>query len=183
MSAMKKIATAATAIAVAAAVVTTVAPAHAEPAVTQLSTTSSGGSSKPGGQGGQGGPTVDANVGLKGGSSDPRCVATLIGVGLPLLAIIPLALSTQLATPGLGAVGNQLSRALTDAARAAGTTPEALAGIGGGVLGLFAAVVAIAGGANCIPNVDSAAVSLGSAKPAPVVPTETTEEATPTEEQ
>ena len=144
---------------------------------------SSGGSSKPGGQGGQGGPTVDANVGLKGGSSDPRCVATLIGVGLPLLAIIPLALSTQLATPGLGAVGNQLSRALTDAARAAGTTPEALAGIGGGVLGLFAAVVAIAGGANCIPNVDSAAVSLGSAKPAPVVPTETTEEATPTEEQ
>ena len=144
---------------------------------------SSGGSSKPGGQGGQGGPTVDANVGLKGGSSDPRCVATLIGVGLPLLAIIPLALSTQLATPGLGAVGNQLSRALTDAARAAGTTPEALAGIGGGVFGLFAAVVAIAGGANCIPNVDSAAVSLGSAKPAPVVPTETTEEATPTEEQ
>ena len=144
---------------------------------------SSGGSSKPGGQGGQGGPTVDANVGLQGGSSDPRCVATLIGVGLPLLAIIPLALSTQLATPGLGAVGNQLSRALTDAARAAGTTPEALAGIGGGVLGLFAAVVAIAGGANCIPNVDSAAVSLGSAKPAPVVPTETTEEAAPTEEQ
>ena len=144
---------------------------------------SSGGSSKPGGQGGQGGPTVDANVGLKGGSSDPRCVATLVGVGLPLLAIIPLALSTQLATPGLGAVGNQLSRALTDAARAAGTTPEALAGIGGGVLGLFAAIVAIAGGANCIPNVDSAAVSLGSAKPAPVVPTETTEEATPTEEQ
>ena len=47
MSAMKKIATAATAIAVAAAAVTTVAPAHAEPAVTQLSTTSSGGSSKP----------------------------------------------------------------------------------------------------------------------------------------
>ena len=144
---------------------------------------SSGGSSKPGGQGGQGGPTVDANVGLQGGSSDPRCIATLVGVGLPLLAIIPLALSTQLGTPGLGAVGNQLSRALTDAARAAGTTPEALAGIGGGVLGLFAAVVAIAGGANCIPNVDSAAVSLGSAKPAPVVPTETTEEATPTEEQ
>ena len=144
---------------------------------------SSGGSSKPGGQGGQGGPTVDANVGLQGGSSDPRCIATLVGVGLPLLAIIPLALSTQLATPGLGAVGNQLSRALTDAARAAGTTPEALAGIGGGVLGLFAAIVAIAGGANCIPNVDSAAVSLGSAKPAPVVPTETTEEATPIEEQ
>ncbi|OFP37139.1 hypothetical protein [Corynebacterium sp. HMSC071B10] len=144
---------------------------------------SSGGSSKPGGQAGQGGPTVDANVGLQRGSSDPRCVATLVGVGLPLLAIIPLALSTQLATPGLGAVGNQLSRALTDAARAAGTTPEALAGIGGGVLGLFAAIVAIAGGANCIPNVDSAAVSLGSAKPAPVVPTETTEEATPTEEQ
>ncbi|OHF40438.1 hypothetical protein [Corynebacterium sp. HMSC074A01] len=144
---------------------------------------SSGGSSKPGGQGGQGGPTVDANVGLKGGSSDPRCIATLIGVGLPLLALIPLALSTQLGTPGLGAAGNQLSRALNDVARSAGTTPEALAGIGGGVLGLFAAVVAIAGGRNCIPNVDSAAVSLGSAKPAPVVPTETTVEATPTEEQ
>lgn len=47
MSAMKKIATAATALAVAAAASTTIAPAQAEPAVAQLSTTSSGGSSKP----------------------------------------------------------------------------------------------------------------------------------------
>ena len=118
---------------------------------------SSGGSSK------QDSLEVDPDMGVYRGSTDPRCIATLVGIGLPLLAIIPLALSTQLAVPGLG---KQLNDVLKSTARSANVTPEALTGIGGGVLGLVAAIIAIAGGQNCTSPV----------QPAPVVPTDASEE-------
>ena len=118
---------------------------------------SSGGSSK------QDSLEVDPDMGVYRGSTDPRCIATLVGIGLPLLAIIPLALSTQLAVPGLG---KQLNDVLKSAARSANVTPEALTGIGGGVLGLVAAIIAIAGGQSCTSP----------AQPAPVVPTDASEE-------
>ena len=118
---------------------------------------SSGGSSK------QDSLEVDPDMGVYRGSTDPRCIATLVGIGLPLLAIIPLALSTQLAVPGLG---KQLNDVLKSTARSANVTPEALTGIGGGVLGLVAAIIAIAGGQSCTSP----------AQPAPVVPTDASEE-------
>ena len=118
---------------------------------------SSGGSSK------QDSLEVDPDMGVYRGSTDPRCIATLVGIGLPLLAIIPLALSTQLAVPGLG---KQLNDVLKSTARSANVPPEALTGIGGGVLGLVAAIIAIAGGQSCTSP----------AQPAPVVPTDASEE-------
>ena len=122
---------------------------------------SSGGGSSAFGQEGEG-PEVGANVGVEGGSSDPRCAATLAGLAVPILAIIPLALATQLTVPGLESVGAQLTRTLNDAARNFGVQPEALTAAGAGVIGLATAVLAIVGARTCVPSVRDVDITVGS---------------------
>ena len=122
---------------------------------------SSGGGSSAFGQEGEG-PEVGANVGVEGGSSDPRCAATLAGLAVPILAIIPLALATQLTVPGLESVGAQLTRTLNDAARNFGVQPEALTATGAGVIGLATAVLAIVGARTCVPSVRNVDITVGS---------------------
>ena len=122
---------------------------------------SSGGGSSAFGQEGEG-PEVGANVGVEGGSSDPRCAATLAGLAVPILAIIPLALATQLTVPGLESVGAQLTRTLNDAARNFGVQPEALTAVGAGVIGLATAVLAIVGARTCVPSVRDVDITVGS---------------------
>ena len=122
---------------------------------------SSGGGSSAFGQEGEG-PEVGANVGVEGGSSDPRCAATLAGLAVPILAIIPLALATKLTVPGLESVGAQLTRTLNDAARNFGVQPEALTATGAGVIGLATAVLAIVGARTCVPSVRDVDITVGS---------------------
>ena len=122
---------------------------------------SSGGGSSAFGQEGEG-PEVGANVGVEGGSSDPRCAATLAGLAVPILAIIPLALATKLTVPGLESVGAQLTRTLNDAARNFGVQPEALTATGAGVIGLATAVLAIVGARTCVPSVRNVDITVGS---------------------
>ncbi|GAB2502789.1 hypothetical protein CATRI_00965 [Corynebacterium atrinae] len=50
-----------------------------------------------------------------GGSSDGKCVATVAGIGLPLLLLIPLAMGDQLNIPGLSQFTHQAQKAVQDA--------------------------------------------------------------------
>ena len=67
---------------------------------------------------------VDANAGANGGngkgdvnvgSSDPKCIASLVGLASPLLLLIPLGVLSQVNIPGLEGVRGQLNAAIQDA--------------------------------------------------------------------
>ena len=53
----------------------------------------------------------DVNV----GSSDPKCIASLVGLASPLLLLIPLGVLSQVNIPGLEGVRGQLNAAIQDA--------------------------------------------------------------------
>ena len=53
----------------------------------------------------------DVNV----GSSDPKCIASLVGLASPLLLLIPLGILSQVHIPGLEGVRGQLNAAIKDA--------------------------------------------------------------------
>ena len=114
---------------------------------------------------------LDANVGVEGGSSDPRCIASLVALGLPLIAMIPLSMAGQIGVPGLGNTAVQAEKAFADAARRFNLEPAQLAAVGGGALGLVAAVVLAAAVRNCVPSVRSIDLAVGgsSNKPAETV--------------
>ena len=114
---------------------------------------------------------LDANVGVEGGSSDPRCIASLVTLGLPLIAMIPLSMAGQIGVPGLDNTAVQAEKAFADAARRFNLEPAQLAAVGGGALGLVAAVVLAAAVRNCVPSVRSVDLAVGgsSNKPAETV--------------
>ncbi|PAT12502.1 hypothetical protein [Corynebacterium hadale] len=67
---------------------------------------------------------VDANAGANGGngkgdvnvgSSDPKCIASLVGLASPLLLLIPLGVLSQVNIPGLEGLRGQLNAAIQDA--------------------------------------------------------------------
>ncbi|OHF40347.1 hypothetical protein [Corynebacterium sp. HMSC074A01] len=49
------------------------------------------------------------------GSSDPKCIASLVGLASPLLLLIPLGILSQVHIPGLEGVRGQLNAAIKDA--------------------------------------------------------------------
>ena len=123
---------------------------------------SSGGSSKKGEK--DKSALVNADVDTAGGSSDPRCIAPLVGLGLPLIALVPLALAQQVNVPGLDDLSRQASRAFDDAVRNTG----------------FDAAQLIAAVRTCIPQVRGVDVNINGSsnkseatKAAPVVDTPT----------
>ena len=165
---------------------------NANPNVQGIPLSSGGGSSKRGGQGdkgqgqgaGNGGSSnLNARVGAEGGISDPRCIATLVGLGLPLLAAIPVALSNQLGIQAAGVDKNSIDRALRDTARSLNVDANTLTAVGGGLVGVVVTLLAIAGLRSCIPNVKDIDITVGSSgnqgqqptgsvtTTAPVVPT------------
>lgn len=163
---------------------------NANPNVQGIPLSSGGGSSKRGGQGdegqgqGNGGSSnLNARVGAEGGISDPRCIATLVGLGLPLLAAIPVALSNQLGIQIAGVDKNSVNRALRDTARSLNVDANTLTAVGGGLVGVVVTLLAIAGLRSCIPNVKDIDITVGSSgnqgqqptgsvtTTAPVVPT------------
>ena len=49
------------------------------------------------------------------GSSDPKCIASLVGLASPLLLLIPLGILSQVHIPGLEGVRGQLNAAIKEA--------------------------------------------------------------------
>ena len=104
---------------------------------------------------------IDANVGVDGGSSDPRCIASLVGLGLPLIAMVPLALAGQVNVPGLNDIGERAERAFNDAARQFNIEPAQLTAASGAAIGVVAALLLTAAVRTCIPRVNGVDVSVG----------------------
>ena len=94
-----------------------------------------------------------SSVGSSGGLSDPRCVASLAGIGVPLLLAIPVALAQTVSIPGLEQAAAQIAGALDDAARNFGLQPTDLTAIGGGIVGAILAIAATAAATTCVPRV------------------------------
>ena len=141
---------------------------------------SSGGSSNKDQGGTNDSALVNANVNTDGGSSDPRCIAPLVGLGLPLIALVPLALAQQVKVPGLDDLSRQASRAFDDAVRNTGFDAAQVTAVGGGVVGVVAALLLIAAVRTCIPQVRGVDVNINGSsnksvttKAAPVVDTPT----------
>ncbi|WP_085956977.1 hypothetical protein [Corynebacterium fournieri] len=104
---------------------------------------------------------IDANVGVDGGSSDPRCIASLVGLGLPLVALIPLALASQVYVPGLSDTAQRAERAFNDAARQFNIEPAQVTAAGGATVGVVAALLVTAAVRTCIPRVNGVDVTVG----------------------
>ena len=104
---------------------------------------------------------IDANVGVDGGSSDPRCIASLVGLGLPLIAMIPLALAGQVNVPVLNDTAKRAERAFNDAARQFNVEPAQLTAAGGAAVGVVAALLVTAAVRTCIPRVNGVDVTVG----------------------
>ena len=104
---------------------------------------------------------IDANVGVDGGSSDPRCIASLVGLGLPLIAMIPLALAGQVNVPVLNDTAKRAERAFNDAARQFNVEPAQLTAAGGAAVGVVAALLVTAAVRTCIPRGNGVDVSVG----------------------
>ena len=112
-------------------------------------------------EGQNGDSLINANVGVDGGSSDPRCIASLVGLGLPLIAMIPLALAGQVNVPGLSDIAERAERAFNDAARQFNIEPAQLTAAGGAAVGVVAALILTAAVRTCIPSVNGVDVSIG----------------------
>ena len=125
---------------------------------------SSGGSSKRGDKKDPG--LVDTNLNTEGGSSDPRCIAPLVGLGLPL---IPLALAQGLNIPGLDRAAKQAENAFDDATRRLNIPTDQAMAIGGGIAGVVAALLVTATVRNCIPRPKSFDVNVNVPQPQGVV--------------
>lgn len=104
---------------------------------------------------------INAKVGVDGGSSDPRCIAPLVGLGFPLIAMIPLALAGQVNVPGLSDIAERAERAFNDAARQFNIEPAQLTAAGGAAVGVVAALLLTAAVRTCIPSVNGVDVSIG----------------------
>lgn len=114
-----------------------------------------------GGSNGSSGPGVTNNGSSVNGSSqggginDPRCIASLVGIGLPLVALVPVVLANVFRIPGFEGIQDALKQAAA-AAPGLNITPEqAAAGLGGFagavvIASIFGAVTA------CTPQGDAA---------------------------
>ena len=119
------------------------------------------GSEEPSAQGKGGSSLFDANVEVAGGSSDPRCIAPLVGLGLPLIALVPIAAAQQLRIPGLEQLAAQASRAFDDTARQFSIEPAQLTAVGGGAVGVVATLLLVAALRTCVPEVRGVDITLG----------------------
>lgn len=114
---------------------------------------------------------ADAGKPGAGGISDPRCIASLVGLGLPLIALIPIALAQQVRIPGLEQASAQAARAFNAAAAEFGITPEQLQAAGGGAVGAALATLVAAAAFTCIPSGEPSAAAETTTTVAPVVST------------
>ena len=112
-----------------------------------------------------------ARVDVSGGSSDPRCITALVGLGLPLFLAIPAGLAQDLNLPGLDEASAQAAHAFNDAARQFGVSPAEATAVIGGAAGVVLALLAASALRNCIPSVSGIDVS-GSSGPATVTVTQ-----------
>ena len=114
------------------------------------------------GEGGNGGSSLfDANVDVAGGSSDPRCIAPLVGLGLPLVFLVPVAFAQQMNLPGLDRMAAEAEAAFNSALNRFNVDTATAAAVGGGAVGVVAALLLTAAVSNCIPEVRGVDINVG----------------------
>lgn len=89
---------------------------------------------------------------LTGGLDDPRCIASLVGISLPVAALVPLALAQGLSLPSLEAISAIAAGAFDDAARQFEIDPAVLTAVGGGLVGAALAALVGVAVATCPPR-------------------------------
>lgn len=104
---------------------------------------SAGGGSKLGGSSSKDG----AN---KGGIEDPRCVATLVGVGVPLVALVPVLLANVFRIPGFEPIQDAMKAAAQQLPGLNISEEELAAGVGA-FTGAFALAGLVGSLAACVP--------------------------------
>ncbi|MCP1388199.1 hypothetical protein M5J20_08375 [Corynebacterium sp. TA-R-1] len=87
-----------------------------------------------------------------GGIQDPRCIASLAALGIPLAAMIPLALAQTLNLPALDASAAIAAGAFDEIVAQFGLTPAAINGFAGGVVGVVLAAIVAAAAVTCSPK-------------------------------
>ena len=114
------------------------------------------------GEGGNGGSSLfDANVDVAGGSSDPRCIAPLVGLGLPLVFLVPVAFAQQMNLPGLDRMAAEAEAAFNSALNRFNVDTATATAVGGGAVGVVAALLLTAAVSNCIPEVRGVDINVG----------------------
>ena len=114
------------------------------------------------GEGGNGGSSLfGANVDVAGGSSDSRCIAPLVGLGLPLVFLVPVAFAQQMNLPGLDRMAAEAEAAFNSALSRFNVDPATAAAVGGGAVGVVAALLLAAAVSNCIPEVRGVDINVG----------------------
>ena len=88
-----------------------------------------------------------------GGLSDPRCIASLAALGIPLAAMIPLALAQTLNLPALDNSAAIAAGAFNDIVAQFGIAPAEITAIGGGIVGVALAATVFAAAMTCSPKV------------------------------
>lgn len=89
---------------------------------------------------------------VTGGLSDPRCVASLTSLGIPLLLMIPVALAQALNIPALNGASSQAAGIFDETVRQFGLEPAQATAVGGGIVGVVLTAIAAAAAATCIPR-------------------------------
>ena len=100
-----------------------------------------------------------------GGITSPRCIVALAGLGLPLAALVPIALAQQVRIPGLEQLAAQAAEVFNNAAAQFNVQPEQITAVAGGAVGAVIALLAAVAVVSCIPG--------GAAPAAPAKPVET----------
>ncbi|WP_066528565.1 hypothetical protein [Corynebacterium bouchesdurhonense] len=99
-----------------------------------------------------------------GGITSPRCIVALAGLGLPLAALVPIALAQQVRIPGLEQLAAQAAEVFNNAAAQFNVQPEQITAVAGGAVGAVIALLAAVAVVSCIPG--------GAAPAAPAQPVE-----------
>ena len=135
-----------------------------------------------GSSGSSGSSLIDVDADVQGGSSDPRCIASLVGLGIPLIALVPLALAQGLNIPGLNQASAQAAGAFNAAVRQFGVQPAEATAVAGGIAGIVLATIVAAAVSSCIPKADNVKVNVGGRTTVTqtVVPTQPTKATEPT---
>ena len=87
-----------------------------------------------------------------GGITSPRCIVALAGLGLPLAALVPIALAQQVRIPGLEQLAAQAAEVFNNAAAQFNVQPEQITAVAGGAVGAVIALLAAVAVVSCIPG-------------------------------
>lgn len=98
------------------------------------------------------GQAGDGTLAATGGLQDPRCIASLVGLGIPVLTMIPVALAQTLNIPALGNSAAIAAEAFDQIALQFGFAPAQVTAFAGGLVGVALAATIAAAAYTCTPK-------------------------------